>query len=245
VGTNTVELNRESSGEGSRPSGPELVVYYPALSVRFGVDFVIIGFMSILIGMLTAGSLWLLVLCANQLLVLAGWGWGDLVLIQDETSWFPVAAAGLALLPTTLLFCWFSVLAAVHCLRKVRRAWWLRLSSAGFAVNDRTFTARRYEWHEIDKFMLVAPSADIEYAVVAPPKAFAEAYRDGGTQSPVFRVGFHCSSGRRRKLATKLLSGLRGRDGTRVHGLVMGYWDRPFDEAVDLMNEWLAHYKAT
>jgi len=23
----------------------------------------------------------------------------------------------------------------------------------------------------------------------------------------------------------------------------MGYWDRPFDEAVDLMNEWLARYK--
>jgi hypothetical protein len=26
-------------------------------------------------------------------------------------------------------------------------------------------------------------------------------------------------------------------------GIVMGYWDRPFDEAVDLMNEWLARYK--
>ena len=225
-----MELNRESSSEGSRPSDPELVVYYPALSVRFGVDFVIIGFMSILIGMLTAGSLWLLVLCANQLLVLAGWGWGDLVLIQDETSWFPVAAAGLALLPTTLLFCWFSVLAAVHCLRKVRRAWWLRLSSEGF---------------EVDKFMLVAPSADIDYAVVAPGKSFVEAYRDGGTQSPAFSVGFHSHPGHRRKLASKLRSGLRGRDGTRVDGLVMGYWDRPFDEAVDLMNEWLGRYKAT
>jgi hypothetical protein len=30
----------------------------------------------------------------------------------------------------------------------------------------------------------------------------------------------------------------------RVDGLVMGYWDRPFDEAVDLMNEWHARYKA-
>jgi hypothetical protein len=34
-----------------------------------------------------------------------------------------------------------------------------------------------------------------------------------------------------------------GRDGTEADGLVMGYWDRPFDEAVDLMNEWLARYK--
>ena len=23
----------------------------------------------------------------------------------------------------------------------------------------------------------------------------------------------------------------------------MGYWDRPFDEAVDLMNEWLTRYE--
>jgi hypothetical protein len=61
-------------------------VYYPALSVRFGVNHVIVSFMAILIGALTAGSLWLLFLCANQLLVLAGWGWGNLLLIQHEAS---------------------------------------------------------------------------------------------------------------------------------------------------------------
>jgi hypothetical protein len=238
-----MELNRESSGDGTRPGEPELVVQYPALSVRFGVDFVIVSLMSTVIGALTAGGIWLLFLCANQLLVLAGWGWGNL-LIQHETSWLPVAGAGLVLLPMTLLFSWVFLLAAVHSLRKARRAWWLRLTSKGFEVNDRVFTARRVEWHEIDTFMLVAPSADIEYAVVAPGKTFAEALRDGGTQSPAFRVGFRCSPGRRRKLASKLLSSLRGRDGTRVDGLVMGYWDRPFDEAVDLMNEWHTRYKA-
>jgi hypothetical protein len=172
-----VELNRESMGDGLRPGEPELVVHYPALSVRLGVDFVIVCFMSILIGGLTAGSLWLLLLCANQLLVLAGWGWGDLVLIQHETSWLPVAGAGLVLLPMTLLFSWFVALAAVHWLRRARRTWWLRLSSRGFQVNDRIFTARRYEWREIDKFMLVAPSAQLESAVVAPAKTFAEAFR--------------------------------------------------------------------
>jgi hypothetical protein len=36
----------------------------------------------------------------------------------------------------------------------------------------------------------------------------------------------------------------RGRDGTRADGIVMGYWDRPFDEAVDLMNEWARRFKA-
>lgn len=239
-----MELNRESSGDGPRPGEPELVVQYPALSVRIGVDFVIVSLMSTVIGVLTAGCLWLLFLCANQLLVLAGWGWGNLLLIQNETSWLPVAGAGLVLLPMTLLFSWVLLLAAVHSLRKARRAWWLRLTSKGFEVNDRVFTARRAEWHEIDKFMLVAPAAHIEHAVVAPGKAFAEAFREGGTQSPAFRVGFHSSPGHRRKLAHKLFSGLRGRDGTRVDGLVMGYWDRPFDEAVDLMNEWLARYKA-
>jgi hypothetical protein len=239
-----MELNQESSGDGSCPGEPELVVYYPALSVRFGGDFVIVSFVSIVIGALTAGSLWLLFLCANQLLALAGWGGGNLLLIQQETSWLSVAAVGLVLLPMTLLFGWFFLLAAVHWLRKARRAWWLRLTSKGFEVNDRIFTARRFAWHEIDKFILVAPSAHIEHAVVAPGKTFAEALRDGGTQSPAFRVGFRCSPWRRRKLAGKLFSDLRGRDGTRVDGLVMGYWDRPFDEAVDLMNEWHARYKA-
>ena len=32
------------------------------------------------------------------------------------------------------------------------------------------------------------------------------------------------------------------RDGTKADGLVMGYWDRPFDEAVDLMNACLTRY---
>ena len=33
--------------------------------------------------------------------------------------------------------------------------------------------------------------------------------------------------------------GLRDRDGTEADGLITGYWDRPFEEAVDLMNAWL------
>ena len=55
------------------------------------------------------------------------------------------------------------------------------------------------------------------------------------------------SMGRRRTLANKLwrISGPpRDRDGTKVDVVVMGYWDRPLDEAVDLMNEWLARIKA-
>jgi hypothetical protein len=61
------------------------------------------------------------------------------------------------------------------------------------------------------------------------------------------RAGTGCvlpGVGRRRKLASKLYGGLRGGDGKRVDGLVMGYWDRPFDGAVDLMNEWRTRYPA-
>lgn len=239
-----MDLERASNGDGAHAGAPELVVHYPALSGRPGIGMVIVGLASIAVGGLTAGLLWLLFLCANQLLVLAGWGWGNLLLIQHETSWLPVAGAGLVLLPMALLFSWFVLLVAFHSVRKARRAWWLRLTSKGFEVNDRIFRARRFEWREINKFMLVAPAAHVEHAVVVPGKAFAEAFREGGTQSPAFRVGFRSAPGHRRRLTRKLFSGLRGRDGTEVDGLVMGYWDRPFDEAVELMNEWHTRYKA-
>ena len=77
--------------------------------------------------------------------------------------------------------------------------------------------------------MLLAPSADIEYAVVAPPKAFAEAYPDGGTQSPAFRVGFHCRPGHRGSrehcvaaCAAAMDPGRRSRDGLLGVGLATG-----------------------
>ena len=52
------------------------------------------------------------------------------------------------------------------------------------------------------------------------------------------------STGHRRSLSRKLFGDFSGRDGTRADGTVMGYWDRPFDEAVDLMNEWRSRYPA-
>ena len=238
-------MKRGASGDGSPVGDQELVLPYPALNIRFGVSFVIVSFVSVVLGMLAAVCLWLSILCVNQLLVLAGWGWDDFF-VDPSASWLPVAGVGLVVLPGTLMVAWLVVLSAVHCLRKARRARWLRLSSSGFEVNDRLFKPRRYHWHEIGKFMLVAPSPHIEDAVVAPAKTFAEAFRDGGTQYPVFRVGFHCSPGHRRTLANRIfrrISGMCGQDGTRADGLVTGYWDRPFDEAVDLMNEWLTRYK--
>jgi hypothetical protein len=240
-----LKLKRAASGHGSAVGDQELVLTYPALNIRFDVGFVIVSFVIVVLGMVAAVGLWLSVLCVNQLLVLAGWGWDDFF-VDPSTSWPPVAGVGLVVLPGTSMFAWLIVLSAVHCVRKARRAWWLRLSSSGFEVNDRLFKPRRYHWREVGKFMLVAPSPYIEDAVVAPAKTFAEAFSDGGTQYPVVRVGFHCSPGHRRTLANRLfrrINGMCGQDGTRADGLVMGYWDRPLDEAVDLMNQWLTRYK--
>ena len=92
----------------------ELVLPYPALNIRFGVSFVIVSFVSVVLGMLAAVCLWLSVLCVNQLLVLAGWGWDDFF-VDPSASWLPVAGVGLVVLPGTLMVAWFVVLSAVHC----------------------------------------------------------------------------------------------------------------------------------
>jgi hypothetical protein len=46
-------------------------------------------------------------------------------------------------------------------------------------------------------------------------------------------VGFRYAPGRRRPL----------RKRSQLDATIMGYWDRPFDEAVALMNSWLARYR--
>ena len=43
--------------------------------------------------------------------------------------------------------------------RSARGAWWLRLSTTGFEVNERLFgPPRRYKWCEIDSFILTGES---------------------------------------------------------------------------------------
>ena len=102
--------------------------------------------------------------------------------------------------------------------RSVRGAWWLRLSINGFQVNDRLRRPRRYLWRDIDSFELVEK---------------LQHYEDGSS-GVLQRVGFHYSSKHRRLLHRR----------SKPDGFVMGYWDRPPDEAVALMNEWLTRYKA-
>ena len=92
--------------------------------------------------------------------------------------------------------------------------------------------------------MLVAPSTEIERAVLAPAISFAEAACNGGDHGPVFRVGFAYAGRRRRSVLRAMFADFSGLDGTKADGMVMGFWDRPFDEAVDLMNEWHRRHRA-
>jgi hypothetical protein len=107
--------------------------------------------------------------------------------------------------------------------RRARGDGWLHLSSAGFEVHPRTGKLRRYEWRELDEFMLVESRDD---------------------ENNVFtQVGFRYAPERRRTLRDKLRRVLAppcSRDGMKADGVVDGHWDRPIDEAVGLMNEWLA-----
>ncbi len=225
----------------------EMIVRFPAPNLRGGVaSVVIVAVTAVLIVMPIVVCLCLLFLCVGQLLSLAGWGSDDLLLIRGETSWVPVAGAGLAILTLALPPVWLIARIGAHWWRRLRKAWWLRLSSKGFEVNDRVFAPRRYEWREIDEFMLVAPGGRVQDAVPHPPKTYAEAFKDG-TSAPPTVVGFRYlpRSGRRRSLASRIFFNASSADGTKADGAVVGYWDRPFDEAVDLLNQWRSRYTAT
>jgi hypothetical protein len=184
-------------------------------------------FLPVFFGAFAAGGLWFLYL----------------LVVYPPSNPLAAAVIGLVVIAVIWSFGWLSARIGVIAWRCGRGDWWLRLSSNGFEVNDRIFTPRRYGWRDIEKFMLVAPSQQIEHAVLAPAVSFADGLKDGAPP-PLFRVGFALSTGHRRSLFRRLFADFSGRDGTKADGTVMGYWDRPFDEAVALMNEWRSRYPA-
>jgi hypothetical protein len=236
--TMTVQLNQD-------PTSDRELVCYPGVNGRIGRIFT-----TVLLFMLTAAPLWLLFLCLNQLRILAGLGCTYLdqqLLIADPSTPWQVVWCGVALLPVIWILGWFSVTFAAHGIRKARGQWWLRLSSKGFEVNNRLFKPRRYEWSEIDEFILVTTGDHRADQVADAAKTFTEVLKDGDDGPAGWIVGYRYSPGHRRTLANQLfrtMGGARDRDGTKADGVVMGYWDRPFDEAVHLMNAWLTRYKA-
>jgi hypothetical protein len=96
--------------------------------------------------------------------------------------------------------------------RSVRGAWWLRLSTTGFEVNDRLLGApHRHKWCEIDSFVL--------------------ARKSGAGECVGYRYSRECHR-------------FRPRRGTKPDGFIIGHWDRPPEQAVDLMADWLTRYRA-
>ena len=122
--------NRKSN-DGSQVDERELIVRFPAAKIRFGIEIIIVSVPALMLAVPVAFCLWLLLLFVSHVLFLAGWGSGDLLLIHGETSWFPVAGAGLAILTVALPPAWLIARIGAHWWRRVRNAWWLRLSSDG------------------------------------------------------------------------------------------------------------------
>ena len=188
-----------------------------------------------LLALIAAFPLWLLFLCVNQLRIMAGIAPSDfdnLQLVTDPSTPWQVIACGIVLLVIVAgLGCVLAFVAALWW-RCAREDWWLRLSGTGFEVNDRLRRPRRFRWADIDRFLLVYPQGEPEPGVVPPGQTFAEALRDGAA-GPVGRLGFRFRPDRRRHPSRE------------VDVYLMGWWDRPFDQAVDLMNEWLARLRVT
>lgn len=226
----------------------EFVIRFPALRFHLGAALILV-ISGLLAGAPYALCLWLLMLWVRQLLFLAGWGSGDMVLISGEASWTPVVGAGLAVLVVALPLTWLIATVSSHWWRRIRRAWWLRLSMTGLEVNDRVFGPRRYAWHEIDSFMQVAPGGRVP-AGPQPQKTYTQAYveaLDAGevdAQPGYVGLRFAPRSGRRRSLRSRLLFHARGADGVRADESVMGYWDRPVNQAVELLEEWRRRCRA-
>jgi hypothetical protein len=187
------------------------------------------------LALLAALALWLLFLCVNQLRIMAGIAPSDfdnLQLVADPSTPWQVIGCGIVLLVVVAGLGRMLAFVAALWWRCAHEDWWLRLSGAGFEINDRLRRPRRYRWADIDRFLLVYPSGEPDSAEVPPGQTFAEVLRDGAAGPPV-RLGFRYLSDRRRH------------PGREVDVYLMGWWDRPFDQAVNLMNDWLARHRTT
>jgi hypothetical protein len=197
-----------AAGVHDRPA-QELVLPYPERRGRVGKSIFFVLFSVLLVGGPVVGI----------------YSWCHLP-GDAPVSWTPVVVlvglgAGFGWILGRVVVRW-----AVTRTRRARGDGWLRLSSTGFEVHERSGKPHRYEWCEIDEFVLVE-TRDEEGGVVP-------------------HVGLRFSPERESMRANKIWEAIpprRHRDETSADRHVDGYWDGPLDEAVDLMNEWLTHYK--
>jgi hypothetical protein len=140
--------------------------------------------------------------------------------LPGPVCWTPVVVLGLIGAGSSWILGRLVIRWAVIARRRARGDGWLRLSSTGFEIYPRWGKPRRYEWREIDRFMLVESRDD-----------------EGGV---VQHVGFRFSTKRAPTRTDKIWQA----KPPRRHR-IDGYWDGPLDEAVDLMNEWLTFSRPT
>lgn len=184
-------------------------------------------------GLPAALALWLLFLSVNQLRIMAGVApseFNGLRLVADPTTPWQVIGAGTAALAVILTCGLLAVRFSLLGWRSTRKQWWLRLSPVGFEINDRIFHPRRFRWAEIDGFWLMGTDGQPLTGPVAQVQTVGDVLRDGAAPQSG-RVTFRVRREDRRW----------GR--RHVNKYVMGWWDRPFDEAVDLMNDWLTRHR--
>jgi len=206
----------------AHPNGEDELVWYYTNFNRFGFVYSMVV------------SCWLALSC---LWFLYMW------FIWPPRTMGPRVLAGVLIVLASWLCCLMAARTTVLVWRSVRRRWWLRLTSTGFAVNDRIFAPRRYEWHQINQFMLVASTKQIGAAIVLPPKTFIERLKPASGQAPTLRVGFKCAPGHRPRSAW-LVGDMVSKDRIRADGLIMGHWgDQHLFDVVDLLNDWLERYR--
>ena len=163
------------------------------------------------------------------------WAWGVLM-----TVYVICGAPLMALVSARILTPWWRI---------TRGAWWLRLTASGLEINDRLGRPKRYQWRDFERFVLVPSPTDLGSAELAPQLTYAEkvAYARQHSASPIpgglvpgFQLVPHyprnCLQKRRNRL-------YRTVEGPTPDGFVSEFWDRPYDQAVDLLNEWLTRYR--
>jgi hypothetical protein len=150
-----------------------------------------------------------------------GWWFLYLLVAYPPSVLAGIVLGGAVLVVFTWSASWLALRLAVGSWRSGRGTWWVRLSDNGFEVNDGILHPRRHKWHEVDAFMVVAPAGQL----------------NSGAPS----VGYRLVNSRP-SLARRLFANFRDRDGKLANGVIMGFWDRPVDDAVDLLNEWRSRH---
>ena len=224
-------MSTDPKPSGAGDGSPELLIPYPGRAGR-GLLF---GGLS---GMgLAAASVWLLIVLWR---------------LPVESGEDAVLAVLLTVLMTPFgaLMALGSAVFLIQSWRITRGAWWLRLTASGLEINERLGRPRRYQWRDFERFVLVPTSADLDSTELAPQLTYgekvAQGIKAGGATVVLVGLvpGFQLVPTYPRSYSHKRINRqYRTFDGPTPDGFVVEFWDRPFDQAVDLLNEWLTRYR--